>query len=92
MRFFAMYDSLPSKIAAGSLNCQSCSAQSGFHIETARFRLIQHDRNHPVPTVPVTAQPGRREDPYAAARPFNSGAGVFHDNASLGSNADSGSD
>jgi len=41
MRFFAMYDSLPSKIAAGSLNCQSCSAQSGFHIETARFRLIQ---------------------------------------------------
>jgi len=41
MRFFAMYDSLPSNIAAGYLNCQSCSEQPGFHIETALFRLTQ---------------------------------------------------
>ena len=34
------------------------------------------ERKHPVPTVPVTAQPGRREDPYRCDSPYAPHAGA----------------
>ncbi len=64
------------------------SSQQTF--ESIRFQLLKRLHNHiGVKILAFVAYPYA---PHAgAARPLDSGAGVFHDNTPLGRNADSGS-